>query len=78
MAFTPDGDRLLSGGDEAAIRLWDVATGKEVSRFPSGSKGLTAMLLSSDGKQLFTGGSDGVLRIWSMPHENPSATVRKE
>ena len=70
LAFTPEGDRLLSGGDEAAIRVWDVATGKEVSRSPAGSKGITAMLLTSDGKQLITGGSDGVIRIWSMPREN--------
>jgi WD40 repeat protein len=27
-AFTPDGRYLLSGGDDKAVRVWDVATGK--------------------------------------------------
>jgi WD40 repeat protein/tRNA A-37 threonylcarbamoyl transferase component Bud32 len=29
VAFSPDGTRLVSSGDETAIKLWDVATGAE-------------------------------------------------
>jgi WD40 repeat protein len=35
IAFTPDGKQLLSArNDEAQIRVWTVATGEEVRRFP--------------------------------------------
>ncbi len=35
VAFTPDGKRVLSGGHHNTLRMWDVATGKELRVFPS-------------------------------------------
>ena len=34
VAFTPDGRRMLSGGNDNTLRLWNVATGKELLAFP--------------------------------------------
>src|SRR5262245_60176420 len=31
--FSPDGRRVLSSSDDRSVRLWDVATGKEIRRF---------------------------------------------
>ena len=69
MAFTPAGDRLISGGDDGVVRIWEVSTGKELRRFGSGSKGITSLILTRDGKQIITGGNDGVIRVWAMPRE---------
>src|SRR5262245_63991850 len=33
MAFSPDGKTLFSGNSTEPIRLWDVATGRELRRF---------------------------------------------
>jgi WD40 repeat protein len=54
VAFTPDGNQLLTRGLSAEVRLWDVATGKEVRVFTGGEKlvGVSAATLSPDGKQL--------------------------
>ncbi|KIM73656.1 hypothetical protein PILCRDRAFT_15084, partial [Piloderma croceum F 1598] len=30
VAVSPDGDRLLSGGDDAEIVIWDLLTGEKV------------------------------------------------
>jgi RNA polymerase sigma factor (sigma-70 family) len=35
-AYTPDGTRLLTTGRDKTVRLWDLATGKEVRRFDWG------------------------------------------
>src|SRR5207248_8470398 len=32
-AYTPDGNSLVTAGRDQMVRLWDVATGKELRRF---------------------------------------------
>jgi WD40 repeat protein len=36
IAFLPDGKSVLSAGEDATVRIWDVATGKETRRFGTG------------------------------------------
>src|SRR5262249_13616764 len=37
-AFGPEGKTLITAGDDQTIRLWDVATGKELRRFDRSPK----------------------------------------
>jgi serine/threonine protein kinase/WD40 repeat protein len=48
VAFTPDGERLLSQGYEAALRMWDWRTGGELLRLPGGCD----LKVSADGRFL--------------------------
>ena len=58
LAFTPDGKQLVSGGnDEALVRVWTAATGKEIRSFAfdtidGGRMGTTvnSFVVSTDGK----------------------------
>jgi WD40 repeat protein len=34
IAFSPDGKTLASGSWDHSVKLWDVATGKEIRSFP--------------------------------------------
>src|SRR5262249_11570674 len=58
-AFSPDSRRLLAGGDDSCLRLYDVATGVEVHRFAGGWVGT----FSPDGGRILSGG-DKTLRLW--------------
>jgi WD40 repeat protein/Flp pilus assembly protein TadD len=53
VAFTPDGDRLLSQGYEGILRLWDWRTGRQVLQRPGGSN----LRIRADGRLLVNEGS---------------------
>jgi serine/threonine protein kinase len=58
-AFSPDGRRVLAGGDDACMRLYDVATGVQVHRFVGAWVGT----FSPDGRRILSAG-DKTLRLW--------------
>jgi RNA polymerase sigma factor (sigma-70 family) len=70
VAFAPDGRTLATGGRDALVRLWDVATGKEV-RVMDGHKGqkpgegwIACVAFSPDGKTLAEASRDGTVGLW--------------
>jgi RNA polymerase sigma factor (sigma-70 family) len=55
VVFSPDGKTLATGGTDNAIRVWDVATGRQ-TRLLLGHRGsLVALAFSADGKRLVSG-----------------------
>jgi WD40 repeat protein/beta-lactamase regulating signal transducer with metallopeptidase domain len=67
VSLSRDGKRLLSCGSwpegDKTLRLWDVATGKELRTFTApGNPQFQSNAFSPDGKHAFAGGEDG--RIW--------------
>ncbi|MEU6745809.1 trypsin-like peptidase domain-containing protein [Spirillospora sp. NPDC046719] len=65
--FSPDGSLLVTAGDDAAARVWDVRTGEELHRLRHRSGGwLRAVAFSPDGTRLVTGSENGGARLWSL------------
>jgi len=52
VAFCPDGRRLVTLNQGGPVRLWDLKTGAELSRFNRGGTGMTAMAVSPDGRYI--------------------------
>jgi WD40 repeat protein len=66
LAFLPGGGRLVSGGADGTVRLWEVSTGRELRRFLGHEGGVAALAVSAEGKRLISGGADKALHVWDV------------
>lgn len=64
LAATPN--IIASGGPENVVRLWDVRTGKRITKFVGHTDNIRDTLLSHDGDTIITGSSDQTVKVWSM------------
>jgi WD40 repeat protein len=83
LAFSPDGKLFASAHDKDRVKLWDGATGNNITTLISNQ--VVAVAFSHDGKTLAAAGSDGTVRLWDpvaakntttlSGHDRPVASV---
>jgi hypothetical protein len=70
VAFSRDGNRLLSGSDAGAgpgfLRLWEVRTGKQLLTIDQAYGGVVGLAISADGRRALSGGSAGLVYLWDL------------
>lgn len=71
-AFSPDGQRVVTGALDGSLRLWDAKTGKAVGQpMVHGSVRCQSVDFSPDGKRFVSASCDGTARLWSVPACKP-------
>ncbi|GET35472.1 nSTAND1 domain-containing NTPase [Microseira wollei] len=64
VALGPDGQRIVSGGADGTVRLWD-SSGKAIGSPIKAHQGIvSSVALGPDGQRIVSGGEDGTVRLW--------------
>jgi WD40 repeat protein/serine/threonine protein kinase len=84
--FSPDGRFLISCGFEVSedqqqgdrtVRVWEVAAGREVYRFPGHAGGPLCVAVAPDGR-ILSSGKDSAVRLWRLPKAEEAAATSPE
>ena len=72
IAFSPDGQRLLTASENGIARLWSVAAPSQpASKLVASNVRLYAAIFSPDGARIVTASADGAARLWSAANGKP-------
>ena len=63
-AFFPDGQRIVSGGKDKTVRIWDALRGIELQTLKGHYGPVNCVAVSSDGKHIVSGSDDNTLVLW--------------
>ncbi len=56
IAFSPDGTRVATGGEEEVVRVFDAANGRQHAALFTGASQVTGLAFSPDGRRLYAAG----------------------
>ena len=66
LAVTPDGKRIVSGGDDRTVRVWDMKSGRLHHVLYGHSESVRAVAVTPDGRHIVSGGTYDVVRVWDL------------
>ncbi|MGD1941991.1 MAG: toll/interleukin-1 receptor domain-containing protein [Leptolyngbyaceae cyanobacterium] len=67
--FTPDGEQLITVGDDKVIKIWQL-DGTHYASLVGHTGLIAALALSPDGTMIATSGGDRAVRLWDLQRDN--------
>jgi WD40 repeat protein len=69
VAFSPDGELVVTASIDKLVKVWDFETRKEVKSLEGHTASVNSAVFSPDGTMVLTASDDGTARLWDVQTE---------
>jgi len=76
VAFSPDGQRIVTGSLDRTAKVWDAASGRELLTLKGHSGVLWSVAFSPDGQPIVTGSGDYTAKVWEAASGKELLTLK--
>jgi WD40 repeat protein/serine/threonine protein kinase len=76
IAYSPDGQRLVTASYDGTARVWDASTGRQLLVLRGHTAQVISAAFSPDGHSIATAAFDGTARIWDAASGRPLSILR--
>jgi WD40 repeat protein len=76
VAFSPNGQRIVTGSLDGTAKVWDAANGKELLTFKGHRLRINSVAFSPDGQRIATGSGDATVKLWDSTSGKELLTLK--
>jgi WD40 repeat protein/class 3 adenylate cyclase len=76
VAFSPDGQRIVTGSWDQTAKVWEAASGRELLTLKGHTSWIRSVAFSPDGHRIVTGSDDQTAKVWEAASGRELLTLK--